>query len=130
MKKSLLKLVAALFVAGVMVGNANAYHPTSTATITIAENADNWVEVQTQNGIKIYFSETELNGKSYLKIKFENTTAQEIEFSCAVIKDAESILNASTNKIEALSSISDESLLVPFGPGETHADFSFNIKIN
>ena len=127
MKKSLLKLFMALLVSGVSFTSVNAINPTPSSTTVI--NSDDWKEVQSQNGIKVYFSETEENGKSFLKIKFENTTNQEIEFSWSVVKDSKSITSETVNKIEASSSINDSNITVPFGVGETYADFSINIKI-
>ena len=76
-----LKLFTAIIVLGISLGNAVAYTPTLIPTTVYAENSDSWVLVQNEKGINIYFSEFQLDGNSYLKIKFENTTNNIVDFS-------------------------------------------------
>ena len=126
-----LKLFTAIIVLGVSLGNAVAFTPTLIQTTTHAENSDNWVQVQNNNGIIIYFSEYQLDGKSYLKIKFENTSNKTIDYSWSLIKKSETIISNSKKKINALSAINviENNKLIPFNAGDSYADYSIQIQI-
>ena len=96
-----------------------------------SENSDSWVAVQNQNGIKIICTPFEQNGVSYLKVKFENTTNQTIDFSWTLNEGGETVVNETTYSVKANSSVeTDNNTLIFFNPGDSQALFSFNIKIN
>ena len=123
----MLKLFTALVIAGVSIGGTNASNPNPTSTTIITENSDKWVEVQNENGIKIFFSKFELNNQSYLKIKFENTTTQSVELTFDIKKQSELFVKGFSTSIGAQTSIEltdYNSIVIAINNGETCKDFS------
>ena len=125
-----LKLFTAIIVLGISLGNAVAYTPTLIPTTVYAENSDRWVLVQNEKGINIYFSEFQLDGNSYLKIKFENTTNNIVDFSWSLFKNSKPINNVLTNKVDASNSIEffDATMPISLSNGETLKNFTINIQ--
>lgn len=125
-----LKLFTAIVVLGVSLGNAVAFKPTLIQTTTPAENSDNWVQVQNKDGIIIYFSEYKLDGNSYLKIKFENTTNNILDFSWSLYNNSRPITSFKNYKVNAASSIEffDATMPISFSNGEILKNFSINIQ--
>lgn len=96
-----------------------------------SENSDSWIAIHNQNGIKVICTPFELNGVSYLKVKFENTTNQTINFSWTLNEGNETVVNETTYSIKANSSVeTDNNTLIHFNNGASQALFSFNLKIN
>jgi hypothetical protein len=124
-------LFTVLVVAGVSIGSANAFNPNTIPTKIISNYSDNWVEVQNENGITIFFSKIKQGENTYLKIKFENKTNTSIDFSWSLIKNDRPIVNKSYNKIDASNSIEiyDASMLVSINNGESYDDFSVTINL-
>ena len=131
MKKNYkLKLFTALVVASLSLGTAEAL--TLTSTTIVADNSDNWVEIQNENGIKVLFTSYHLDGKSYLKIKFENQTNENIQFSWSLTnKDSEVLINNHKNEIIANKAFNfiDATMPISINNGETVNDFSINVNI-
>lgn len=125
-----LKIFATIVFTGFLFLNAEADISKTINAKNFVADSENWVTVQNVKGIKILFSEIEKEGKTYLKIQFQNTTNEEIHFSWSINKNSETIINESTSKIKAFGSFAtDNNMLVPFNNGDTYADFSFNINI-
>lgn len=128
MKKNYkLKLFAALIVAGVSIGGANAFNPNLTSTTIVAESSDNWVTVQEENGITVSFSEYEINGVTYLKVKLENTTANTVSLSVDLKKKSEILVEDYSTELAPQSSIEltdYNSIVIPIHNGETYQDIS------
>ncbi|NQX96260.1 MAG: hypothetical protein HRT73_00040 [Flavobacteriales bacterium] len=124
-----IKLFTVLVIAGVSMGGANAFNPNPTVIIT--ENSDNWVEVQNENGIKVSFISYQLDGNSYLKIRFENTTNENLRFIWSLAnKDAKTIINKYVNQVDSNKSIDFTDITMPIliNTGETVKDFSITVN--
>ena len=131
LKNYKLKLFAAVIVFGVSIGNATAFN-SNTSLTTIASNSTDWVEVQNENGIKVYFSQYEqFDGVSGLKIKFENQTSEKISFSWTLTNDAKTITHENVGEVAANQSIEimDEKNPISYSVGETMNDFHINLNI-
>jgi hypothetical protein len=132
MKKNYkLKLFMTFLVIGVSVGNMNAHILSELTTKTIVADSDNWVIVQEENGVTISFSEYEIGGITYLKVKIENATNQQVTFSIDIKKKEEVFVDAFTNKISAQTSIELKdfnSIVIPINKGESFKDFSVAIN--
>lgn len=126
-----LKLIASTVVLFVGVSYANASQTTTLSITNIAQKSDSWIAIENQDGIKVSCTPFELNGVSYLKVKFENTTNQLIDFSWSLKEGGETVVNETTYSIKANSSIeTDNNTLILFNNGDSQALFSFNLKIN
>lgn len=113
------------------IGIANADNSNLIPTTMITEDSDDWVEVQNENGIKVLFSSYELDGNSYLKIKFENQTNKNIHLEWSLTnKESKVLINNYTNKIIANTAIDfiDATMPISINTGETVNDFSITIK--
>ncbi|MDF1673113.1 MAG: hypothetical protein P1U41_06385 [Vicingaceae bacterium] len=96
-----------------------------------SESYDSWIAVHNQNGIKVTCTPFELNGVSYLKVKFKNTTNQTIDFSWTLNEGGETVVNETTYSVKANSFVeTDNNTLILFNDGASQALFSFNLKIN
>ncbi|MDQ3191704.1 MAG: hypothetical protein M3Q58_08930 [Bacteroidota bacterium] len=125
-----LKIFATILFSGILFSHVCAHNLSEVNEKIVVSNSENWVTVQNVNGIKILFSEIEKEGKTYLKIQFQNTTNEEIQFSWSLNKSARTVINESNSIIKALGSVDiDNNLLIPFNNGDTYADFSFNINL-
>ena len=96
LKNYKLKLFASIIVFGVSFGNATALNPNKPLTI-VASSSTDWVEVQSENGIRISFLKTQENGKSYLNIKFENGSSTSIKFDWSLNRGSDIIGDKSIN---------------------------------
>ena len=124
-----LKVFLFAFVFGVFTNVTVANNPNQ-LKIT-SENTDSWIAIENQNGIKVTCTPFELNGVSYLKVKFENTTNQTIDFSWTLNEGGETVVNETTYSIKAKSYVeTDNNTLILFNNGASQALFSFNLKIN
>ena len=119
-----------MVLAFVFIGNT-AMATNNFKTEITSENSESWVAAHNQNGIKIICTPFELNGVSYLKVKFENTTNQAIDFSWTLNEGGETVVNERAYSIKANSFVeTDNNTLIFFNTGDSQALFSFNIKIN
>ena len=126
-----LKLIAVAVVLGVCVSHANASQTTNLLTTSIAQNSDSWVAIENQEGIKVSCTQFNLNGVSYLKVKFENKTNHEINFSWSLNEGNEVVVNETRATVKANGFIeTDNTTLILFNNGDSQALFSFNLKIN
>jgi 3,4-dihydroxy-2-butanone 4-phosphate synthase len=123
-------------VAVISLGNVNAHAPAKLITETAVVNSDNWVTVQNENGIKVLFLEFELEGETYLKIQFENTTNKAVEFlwslsnKSGTIVITEDEMHEIKTQINSMSSkIYGDVTLFPINKGESFKDFSVAINI-
>ena len=122
-KNYMLKLFTVLVIAGVSIGGANAVNPTPTSTTIITENSDNWVEVQNENGIKVYFLETTgTDGVTLLEIKFENVSNNVINFNWSIDKKSQPLFKDVSNRINSSESLKIDSvkILIPINKGESY----------
>ncbi|MBN2682577.1 MAG: hypothetical protein JXR58_08715 [Bacteroidales bacterium] len=78
-----LKFLAAILFVVVSVANANALNPVLSTTINV-ENPGNWVEIQNENGITVFYSKSDISGNTLLGIKFTNTNEKEVTFNWTV----------------------------------------------
>jgi len=128
-----LKLIVVAVVLG--IGHANASQ-TNKQTTTITQNSDNWVMVQNEKGINVYFSKYKLDETSYLKIKFENTANQSIDFVWSLNKNSEPIVISVDEMHEMKTQLETGNskfygieLLYPINNEESLSDFSVIINI-
>ncbi len=123
------KLILVVFVLGGTAVNTIANNPITTEIAT--ESSDNFVLIKNENGINVYFSKYNLNDKSYLEVRFENTTNQEINFTWVLTKNSELIINKTNTSVGSLAKIGrpDTSILIPINNGETFNDFSLTINL-
>jgi len=129
----MLKLFTVLVIAGVSIGGANAVNPNPTSTTIITENSDNWVEVQNENGIKVYFSEFQQDGKTYLNIKFENNSSKNQDIKWSLFGgNTEVVINNFNSHIDANSEVEfyNPTLMIELKQGNTLSDFSIQINHN
>lgn len=123
-----LKIVLIAFVLGVFANVTVANKPIQIEINT--NNSDSWVAVHNQKGIKVTCIPFELNGVSYLKVKFENTTNQTIDFSWTLNEGNEMVVNEKTYSVKANSFIeTDNTLLISQNNNSTQADYLFNIQL-
>lgn len=89
-----------------------------------------WEEVKEENGVKVYYSLIEENGRTFLKVKFENTTNNAINFNWTLTNDTEIVVAEKSNKIEAGQSIEiyDATMLIPFQNGDSFQNYSILIS--
>lgn len=89
-----------------------------------------WEEVNEENGVKVYYSLIEENGRTFLKVKFENTTNNVINFNWTLTNDTEIVVAEKSNKIEAGQSIEiyDATMLIPFQNGDSFQNYSILIS--
>jgi len=94
----------------------------------IFETGSSWVAVHDQNGIKVTCTPFNLNGSTYIRVKFENITTQVIDFSWSLKKGNKIIVDKKDNTISPKSFIEiDNNILIPFDKNSTQADFLFEI---
>jgi hypothetical protein len=95
MKKEYLLLMAIFL--GSLISNVTAspLPCPKNSTITLEE----WVKVKTENGLDISIATSQLNGKSYLKIKFENTTEKSLDFSWTLVKNNHILVQDMSQKV-------------------------------
>lgn len=107
---------------------------TSAAIITtevIEGNSDSWVAASNQKGIKLTCTPYEYKGKTYLKVKFENTTNQIMNFSWSLSYGSEIVVNFTKASVPANGYIeTDYNTLIHHGDSSLPALYSFNIKNN
>jgi hypothetical protein len=127
-----LKLYTALIIASISIGGTNAFNPNSTSITITASNSDNWVEVQNENGIKVLFASYQLDGNSYLKIRFENLTNEDLRFVWSLTnKDDKTLINKYVNQVGSNKSIdfTDKTMPILINTGETLKDFSITVNL-
>ena len=66
-------------------------------SININESEEEWVLVQNENGVSIFFSEYYVEDSKYLKIKFENSRAIEADFKWSLKQGSDIVLEESIN---------------------------------
>lgn len=126
-----LKLLAILVIACVSIGNANAFIKNTSSSINL-DHSEKWTEIQNENGVKLFFSEYELNNQTYLKIKLENITTQLVDFTLNIKKNSELLVQGFKVNIKANSNIEltdFNSIVVPMFNGETYQDISIDTNI-
>lgn len=95
-----------------------------------SEKSDSWVAIQNQHGIKVICTPFELNGVSYLKVKFENTTNQTIDFSWTLNEGGETVVNETTYSVKANSAVeTDQNTLILYSTNSAQADYLFKILL-
>lgn len=127
-----LKLFAVLVIAAISIGDANAFTIEPTSTTIIAKNSDNWVEIQNENGIKVFFTDYQLDGNSYLKIRFENLTNENLHFEWSLMsKEGKFLINRYVNQIEAnkATDFIDSTMPILISTEEMVTDFSITLNI-
>ena len=95
-------------------------------------NSNGWHLLKTENGINVYVSNYEwVDGALKLKVKFENTTANDVSLSFEVTSNSpDSDLRDYSLTVKANSSVefSDEKSPIDIGVGQTEKDFIINFK--
>ncbi|HEY9083158.1 MAG TPA: hypothetical protein VIN73_07475 [Vicingaceae bacterium] len=98
-------------------------------SITIDENLNQWILVKEDAGIKVYFMKVEEEGMCQIKIKFENTSAQELNITWSVSKDETIIVNNQQITVSANGSevFIDYASPILFSPKDDFNDFIISI---
>lgn len=128
MKKTLIYPVLALLTIGyVKAGEKSELNKES---ITIDENLNEWVLVKEENGIKVYFMKVEEEGMCQIKIKFENTSTQELNVTWSISKGETVIINNQQIKVSANDSevFIDYASPILFNPKDYFNDFIISIS--
>jgi hypothetical protein len=129
-KRYKIKLIAiAMLIVG-SISNVNATTLKAT-TVVVSNDADNWLEVKNENGIKISFTSYQLDNNSYLKIRFENLTSENLDFVWSLKnKENKILVNRYENQInsDSLIDFSDLTMPILITPEETLKDFSITIN--
>lgn len=128
MKKTT-KLLASVVAFSLMVGTTDAMSIVPNSELIEATNTDHWELVQNQHGIKAYLAKDEAG--SYLKIKFENTSNEEISIKWLLSKGKEVKLKGEINNIIPATNVEahDATNLIILNSGESVADFSLEINL-
>jgi len=120
---------------GVSIFSVVFFHGKTIASNTIRTTmsmnlSEVWEEVKEENGVKVYYSLIEENGRTFLKVKFENTTNTVINFNWTLTNDTEIVVAEKSNKIEAGQSIEiyDATMLIPFQNGDSFQNYSILIS--
>lgn len=96
-------------------------------------NSDNWELVKEENGIKAYIKEYEsFLGSLAVKIKFENSTNQEVKLSWSLINQgSKRVLSENNTQLKANGTIViiDENKPFSVNIGEKTGDFTINLNI-
>ena len=107
--------------------SANALENTASNN-EIVQPSDEWQHAQTLHGISISFSKIELKGESFLAVRFENTTENQVDFIWSLEQNHERLMITSDEMSEAIVSLAagktvafDGSYLIPMS---STADFS------
>ena len=128
MNKKCVLLAMAILLGGYMnPSNAFSNSPNQSTIVALAE----WEKVKTENGIDIYVSTVEVDGESYLKVKFENATAEAINFSWTLTKNDETLVDNMVQKIAVGNAIEifDVTMLFKAKNNELN-DFTITTKLN
>lgn len=101
-------------------------------TEIISESSDEWIEIKYENGVKIYIKEyTHIDGTLALKIKFENSTNQEVKLNWLLInKNSKKSLSENYTIIKAKEVLvfMNEENPIPVNYGETIDNLSIILK--
>jgi hypothetical protein len=125
MKKEYL-LLTAIFLGSLSTNvTASTIDCSESSTITLEE----WVKMKTENGINISVATSQLNGKSYLKIKFENTTQQDLDYSWTLTKNNQVLVKDMSQKVASGLSIEIFDATMLFEANATTLK-DFNITLN
>ncbi|KJS05646.1 MAG: hypothetical protein VR77_07715 [Flavobacteriales bacterium BRH_c54] len=129
------KMVKTGILLGVSIFSVVFFHGKTIASNTIRTTmsmnlSEVWEEVKEENGVKVYYSLIEENGRTFLKVKFENTTNTVINFNWTLTNDTEIVVAEKSNKIEAGQSIEiyDATMLIPFQNGDSFQNYSILIS--
>ena len=100
-----------MFLALTFIGNT-AIATNNFETEITSENSEDWVEMTNEKGILVLFLESEENGKSYLTIKFENTSSSKLKFDWSLNKGTDVVVNNSSNlEIQSLGVVTKKILI-------------------
>lgn len=125
------KLILAIATIGLWVGNLNAKSSCIKPTLSKINSVktEKWTLNTSKDGIKAYLTVHEDAGKTYLKIKFENTNDASLEFNWSLTHKGKTLISNQNNKIEKLNSIEifDATMLVPVSNNESLNNFSISI---
>lgn len=120
---------------GVSIFSVVFFHGKTIANNTMSKvisinDTEVWEEIKQENGVKVYYSLIEENGRTFLKVKFENTTNNVINFNWTLTNDTEIVVAEKSNKIEAGQSIEiyDATMLIPFQNGDSFQNYSILIS--
>lgn len=124
-------LIASAILLGISIGHVTAGQTKSHFDTAINHNSDSWVAIENINGITVICTPFELNGVSYLKVRFENKTNHEINFTWSLNDGVETVVNETKYSVKANDFIeTDNNTLILYNNGASQALFSFNLKIN
>lgn len=129
------KMVKTGILLGVSIFSVVFFHGKTIANNTMSKvisinDTEVWEEIKQENGVKVYYSLIEENGRTFLKVKFENTTNNVINFNWTLTNDTEIVVAEKSNKIEAGQSIEiyDATMLIPFQNGDSFQNYSILIS--
>lgn len=126
-------LVAAF---GLLCGNAGATHLQPSPETIKVENSDQWVMIQNENGIQVYFTKYKLEEEYFLKIKFENTTNQPINFIWRLSKNNEFVIITEDSMAEIYTELAPsetktfgENVFININKSASYKDFSITTTL-
>lgn len=124
-------LVACLFT--LLLNNVNSKELVSNPlSNVITLSSSGWDLLKTENGINVYVSNYEwVDGALKLKVKFENTTSNDANFSFEIISNtSDNSKREYTLTVKANSSVEflDEKSPISINVGQTEKDFIINFK--
>lgn len=91
----------------------------------VGEKSFEWTKVQNNEGIVVSFANHEMDGKNYLRIRFENTTNEFAQIAWVLKKNNQVLINETSNEIlDNGSTMYDETKLIPINEGESFENFS------
>ncbi len=117
---------------GMSIASNNNFSNTILINTSISIVDNSWTLVKTENGIKVYFSQyNSIDGALSLKIKFENETNEDVDFSWTLTNKTKSTTLKNISKVEANKSleIKFEEAPITIYAGETMNDFHININV-
>jgi hypothetical protein len=103
--KHWVNLIVAIIIVGSVSSNASASTLDSSPHATELNGNDKWTFAKNENGINIFFSEFKSGDESFLKIKFENTTSERINFIWSLSKNSEAVVITMDEMIETKANL-------------------------
>lgn len=131
-----LKLAAALLLIGVSAMPLSAKELDYQASVvTISQPSNAWQHIKTENGLSISYATIEINGERFLSIRFENTTANQVDVTWTLNHNQQQVVITEDEMLEARVSLApaetlmvDGTHLIPMNPSDEMSDFTVSIQ--
>jgi len=101
-------------------------------TIITVKSDNTWQEIKTENGIKTSYTKHNVKGISYLKVKFENLTNQDIQFNWTLSnKKGDVLIKDESSRVKSNSFVEfiSTTKLVLIKKSEDLQDFPISINL-